>query len=230
MYIEYMYVCLVLYLNVRQLIEKGREYNVPFIMCFIDYSKAFDCVNWSSLWKVLNVLGVPNHLIVLVQSLYIYSQGVVRIDEAVSQPFCFGKGVRQGCILSPILFNAYGEYIMRQTCEDWSGGVRIGGAHITNLRYADDTTLLAADEPEMSLFFSKMERISNSLGLSINRSKTKLMVVDRANVLRLSGALGLEVVDEFVYLGSCISNKGSCETDVLKVRCLSYRRSGRIEG
>ncbi|KAA5657335.1 reverse transcriptase family protein, partial [Pseudomonas aeruginosa] len=99
-------------LNVRQLIEKGREYNVPFIMCFIDYSKAFDCVNWSSLWKVLNVLGVPNHLIVLVQSLYIYSQGVVRIDEAVSQPFCFGKGVRQGCILSPILFDAYGEYIL----------------------------------------------------------------------------------------------------------------------
>ncbi|XP_062527944.1 uncharacterized protein LOC134200039 [Bombyx mori] len=92
--------------------------------------------------------------------------------------------------------------------------VRIGGAHITNLRYADDTTLLAADESEMSLFFSKMERISNSLGLSINRSKTKLMVVDRANVLRLSGALGLEVLDEFVYLGSCISNKGSCETDV----------------
>lgn len=201
-------------LNIRQVIEKAYEYNVPVVMCFVDYSKAFDCVSWSSLWKVLSCLGVPEHLTTLLQTLYTNSQGVVRIGEVTSEPFCFGKGVRQGCIVSPILFNAYGEYIMRQTCDNWDGGVRIGGMKVTNLRYADDTTLLAASEIEMSQFLNKMEQISNSLGLSINKSKTKIMVVDRGKMLNFTGMLNLQIVDDFVYLGSSICNNGSCEKDV----------------
>lgn len=119
----------------------------------MDFSKAFDCVNWSSLWKVLLELGVPKHLIAMLQGLYRESRGTVRIDQGTSKPFCFGKRVRQGCILSPIIFNAYGEYIMRHTYDGWSGGVCIGGAKITNLRYADDTTLVATNETEMAAFF-----------------------------------------------------------------------------
>lgn len=110
-------------------------------MCFIDYSKAFDCVDWKSLWFILTELGVPQHLISLLQTLYDNNQGSVRVERTTSRPFKFGKGVRQGCILSPILFNINGEYIMRRICEDWKGGVTIGGKRITNLRYADDTTL-----------------------------------------------------------------------------------------
>ncbi|XP_052744154.1 uncharacterized protein LOC128199289 [Bicyclus anynana] len=142
------------------------------------------------------------------------NERVVRIDEMMSQPFKFCKGVRQGCILSPILFNAYGEYIMRHTCDQWEGGVRIGGVKLNNLRYADDTTLLAADEAEMCTLLERMERVSINLGLSINKDKTKIMVMDRSHTLGFTGALNLHFVEEFVYLGSTITNNGSCELDV----------------
>lgn len=201
-------------LNVRQLVEKAYEHNTPVIMCFVDYSKAFDCVNWNWLWKVLTEFGVPKHLVYLIKGLYLNNQGKVRVDSVTSDNFHFEQGVRQGCILSPILFNVYGEYIMRRTCEGWKGGVSIGGVKITNLRYADDTTLLAANESEMVALLNRMEAISKDMGLSINRSKTKLMVVDRAQKLHFSGTLKLESVDNFVYLGSIITNNGSSELEI----------------
>lgn len=201
-------------LNIRQLIEKSYEFNTPLILCFIDYSKAFDCVVWSNLWKVLRELGVPEHLVALIKALYRNSQGVVKIDHHTSEPFSFGKGVRQGCILSPILFNAYGECIIRRACENWHGGVTIGGIKVSNLRYADDTTLLAASEAEMVDILSRMERISLEMGLKINHNKTKLMIVDRSNKLQLTGALSLETVEDFIYLGANINNTGSCEKEI----------------
>ena len=91
-------------LNIRQLIEKSYEFNTPIILCFIDYSKAFDDVTWSNLWTILKELCVPVHLIALIQTLYSSNQGIVKIDKSTSDPFSFGKGVKQGCILSPILF------------------------------------------------------------------------------------------------------------------------------
>ncbi|KAJ8718731.1 hypothetical protein PYW07_016287 [Mythimna separata] len=120
-------------LNVRQIVEKAKEFDTPVIMCFVDYNKAFDCVNWGCLWRVLHELEVPDHLIALLRTLYDSSQGVVRVDKITSKPFKFHRGVRQGCILSPILFNIYGEYIMRRTCENWEGGITVGGVKMTNL-------------------------------------------------------------------------------------------------
>ena len=111
---------------------------------------------------------MPRHLTALIQSLYHQNQGVIRIEKCTSKHFTFEKGVRQGCILSPILFNIYGEYIVRQTCDGWDGGVSVGGRKITNLRYADDTTLLATSEAEMTLLLTKLERISEEMGLSRN--------------------------------------------------------------
>lgn len=103
---------------------------------------------------------------------------------------------------------------MRRTCENWEGGITVGGMKITNLRYADDTTLFAASESEMVALLDRMEQISEEMGLSINRSKTKVMVVDRSGTLELTGALNLEVVDNFIYLGSSVANDGSCEKEV----------------
>ncbi|XP_012544182.2 transposon TX1 uncharacterized 149 kDa protein [Bombyx mori] len=201
-------------LNIRQLIERSYEFGTPMIMCFIDYSKAFDCVKWDHLWKILAELGVPQHLVLLLHSLYINNQGIIRVEETISAPFKFRKGVRQGCILSPVLFNIYGEYIMRRTCEGWDGGVTIGGVKLSNLRYADDTTLLAANESEMTALMSKLEKISLELGLAINRSKTKVMVIDRMNKLEHTGSLHLETTERFIYLGSMIANTGSCEPEI----------------
>jgi hypothetical protein len=196
------------------MIGSSNEFNTPVIMCFIDYSKAFDCVNWSCLWRVLTEFGVLQHLIALICSLYTNNCGVVRIDRTLSEPFRFEKGVRQGCILSPLLFNIYGEYIMRQACEDWEGGITIGGVKITNLRYADDTTLFAANEAEMSELINRVEQVSQQIGLSINRAKTKVMVVDRSKQLEPTGNLQLDTVDEFIYLGSSINCSGSSETEI----------------
>lgn len=201
-------------LNIRQLIEKAYEFDTPIIICFIDYNKAFDCVNWDGLWTILTELGVPRHLITLIQSLYHSHQGLVKVDKTLSKPFKFRKGVRQGCILSPILFNIYGEYIMRKVCDNWHGGISVGGVKVNNLRYADDTTLFAADEPEMIALLNKVESVSKEFGLSINMAKTKVMVVDRTHKLELTGAIELDQINNFVYLGSNISNDGSCELDV----------------
>ncbi|KAA5586618.1 hypothetical protein F3H15_37365, partial [Pseudomonas aeruginosa] len=127
-----------------------------------------------------------------IRSLYLDNQGMVKVENCTSALFGFGKGVRQGCILSPILFNAYGEYIIRRACVGWEGGVTIGGTKITNLRYADDTTLLAASEIEMVNLLARIENISLLLGLKVNHSKTKVMIVDRTNSLELTGTLNLD--------------------------------------
>nr|ADI61821.1 endonuclease-reverse transcriptase [Bombyx mori] len=210
-------------LNIRQLIERCHEFDTPIILCFVDYSKAFDCVGWNCLWRVLQELGVPMHLKAFLQSLYYGSQGTVRVDYTMSNRFNFRRGVRQGCILSPILFNIYGEYIMRKTLENWDGGITIGGVKVTNLRYADDTTLLATTEAEMTELLNRMEHIGLEMGLALNRSKTKIMVVDRTKKLELSGTLNLELVDNFIYLGSNINNTGSSELEV-------RRRIGMAKG
>ena len=202
-------------LNIRQLIEKCREFNIPMVICFLDYQKAFDCVNWKILWGVLREMGVPEHLIALIRNLYNNNMAKVRIENQHSLPFKTGRGVRQGCILSPDLFNIYGEYIMRKALDEWSGGISIAGKKITNLRFADDTTLIAASEEEMLKLLNRVERESNKCGLRINADKTKIMIVDRSNALQLTDALQrFQVVDQFMYLGSYISNTGSSESDI----------------
>ena len=130
--------------NLRWILEKGREYNKHIYMCFIDYSKAFDCVDHTLLWRALEDMGVPKHLIVLLRNLYCNQEATVRTEAGDTEWFKIGKGVRQGCILSPYLFNLYTETIMRRAEMDSDNeGVRVGGCCINNLRYADDTTLIA---------------------------------------------------------------------------------------
>ncbi|VEN37907.1 unnamed protein product [Callosobruchus maculatus] len=201
--------------NIRQMIEKCREYNVPMVMCFIDYNKAFDFVNWSRLWEILNKMSVPDHLINLIKNLYLESTAVVKIEDMMSKDFHPQRGVRQGCILSATLFNIYGEAIMRNCLDEWEGGILVGGEKISNLRYADDTTIFAATEEEMATLLSRIEQESAKFGLTINKTKTKLMIVDKLNVVSRTHLLDdLERVNNFVYLGSTISNMGGCVEEV----------------
>jgi hypothetical protein len=132
-------------LNLRQIIEKGREFNITIYICFIDFRKAFDRVRRDKLWIVLHDIGVPPHLITVIKNLYIKTTGTVRANQIFSNEFHPQRGVRQGCILSPQLFNIYGEYIMRKALQSWEGGTAINGRKINNLRYADDAVLLARD-------------------------------------------------------------------------------------
>ena len=126
--------------------------------CFIDYAKAFDCVNHNKLWKILKEMGVPDHLTCLFRNLYAGQEATVRTGHETTDWFQIGKGVRQGCILPPCLFNLYAEYIMRNAgLEEAQAGIKIAGRNISHLTYADDTTLMAKSEEELKSSLVRMK-------------------------------------------------------------------------
>ena len=130
--------------------KKLREFQKIIYFCVTDYAKAFDCVDHNRLWKILKELGLPDHLICLLRNLYVGQEATVRTGYGTRDWFQIGKGVRQGYILPPCLFNLYAEYIMRNTgLEEAQAGMKIAGRNLNNLRYADDTTLMAESEEEL---------------------------------------------------------------------------------
>ena len=117
--------------------------------CFIDYAKNFGCVEHNKLWKILQEMGMPDQLTCLLRNLYAGQERTVRTNRTIDW-FQIGKGVCQGCILSPCLFNLYEEYIMRNAgLEEAQAGIKIAGRNINNLTYADDSTLMAESEEEL---------------------------------------------------------------------------------
>ena len=132
--------------------EKAREFQKNIYFCFIDYAKAFDYVDHNKLWKILKEMGIPDHLTYLLKNLYAGQEATVRTWHGTDW-FQIGKGVRQGCILSPCLFNLNAECIMRNTgLEEAQAGIKIARRKTNNLRYADDTTLMAESEELKGLF------------------------------------------------------------------------------
>ena len=138
--------------NVHWIMEKAREFHKNISFCFIDYAKAFDCVDHNKLWKILRVMGIPDHLTCLLRILFAGQEATVRTGHGTTDWFQIGKRVRQGCILSPYLFNLHAEYIMKNTgLEETQAGIKIARRYINNFRYADDTTLMAESEEELKI-------------------------------------------------------------------------------
>uniref|UniRef100_A0A8C0A939 Reverse transcriptase domain-containing protein n=1 Tax=Bos mutus grunniens TaxID=30521 RepID=A0A8C0A939_BOSMU len=161
--------------NICWMIEKAREFQKNIYFCFIDYAKAFDCVDHNKLWKILKEMGIPDHLTYLLRNLYAGQEATVRTEHGTIDWFQIGKGVRQGCILSPCLFNLYAEYIMRNgELEEAQAGIKIAGRNVNNLRYADDTTLMAESEEELKSLLMKVKVESEKVGLKLNIQKTKI--------------------------------------------------------
>ena len=124
--------------------KKAREFQKNIYICFIDYAKAFDCVDHNKLWKILQEMGIPDHLSYLLRNLYAGQEATVRTGHGTTDWFQIGKVLRQGCILSPCLFNLYAEYIMQNTwLDEAQAGIKIARRNISNLRNVDDTTLMA---------------------------------------------------------------------------------------
>ena len=125
-------------------------------------------------WKILKGMEIPNYLTCLLRNLYAGQEATVRTGRGTTDWFQIGKGVRQGCILSPCLFNFYAEYIMRNAGRDEAqAGIKIAGRHINNLRYSDDTTLIAESEEELKGLLRKVKEKSEKVGLKLNIQKTK---------------------------------------------------------
>jgi len=142
--------------NICWIIEKARKFQKNIYFCFIDYAKAFDCVDPNELWRILKEMGIPDHLTCLLRNLHAGKKATVRTGHGTRDWFQIGKGVRQGCILSPYLFNLYADYIMRNAgLEEAQVEIKIAGRNINNLRYADDTTLMAESAEEIKSLFLK---------------------------------------------------------------------------
>ena len=133
--------------NIHWIIEKSRDFQKNIYFCFIDYTKAFDWVYHNKLWKILQEMGIPDHLTWLLRTLYAGQEATVRTGHGTTDWFQFGKGVHQVCLLSPCWFNLYAERIMRNAgLDEAQAGIKIARRNINNLRYADDTTLMAESE------------------------------------------------------------------------------------
>ena len=138
---------------------KEQEFQKNIYFCFIDYAKAFDCVHHNKLWKIFQEKGITDHLTCLLRNRYAGQEAIVRTGHQTTDWFQIGKGVCQGCILSPCLFNFYAEYIMRNAgLEKAQAGIKIARRNINNLRYADDTTLMAESEEELKSLLIKVKR------------------------------------------------------------------------
>ena len=138
--------------------QESSRRNIYF--CFIDYSKAFDCVDHNKLWKILKEMGIPDHLTCLLRNLYAGQEATVKTGHGITDWFQIGKGVRQGCMLSPCIFNLYAEYIMRNAgLEEAQVGIKIPWRNINNLRYADDTMLIAESKEELTPLDESKRRV-----------------------------------------------------------------------
>ena len=162
--------------NTCWIIKKARKFQKNIYFCFIDYAKAFNCVGHNKLWKILKEMGIPDHLTCLLRNLYASQEATVRTGHGTTDWFQIGKEVHQGCILSPCLFNFYAEYIMRNAgLEEAQAGITIAGRYINNLRYANDTILMAESEEELKSLLMKVKEESEKVGLKLNIQKTKIM-------------------------------------------------------
>ena len=166
--------------------------------CFIDYAKACDCVDHNKLWKILQKMGIPDHLTCLLRNLYAGQEARVRTGHRRMDWFQIGKGVLQGCILSPCLFNLYAEYIINAELYEAQVGIKIAGKNINNLRYADDTTLMAESEEELKNLLLKVKEESEKVGLKLKIQKIKIMASGPITSWEIDG----ETVSDFILGGS----------------------------
>ena len=177
-------------------------------------------MDYNKLWKILEYKGIPEHLTCLLRNLYAGQEATVRTGHGTTDWFQIGKGVHQGCILSPCLFNLCAEYIMRNAgLEEAQAGIKIAGRNINNLRYADDTTLMAESEEELKSLLMRVTEESDKVGLKLNIQETKIMASGPITSWEIDG----ETVSDFIFGGSKISADGDCSHEI-KRRLLLGRK------
>ena len=179
----------------------------------------------NKLWKILKEMGIPDHLTCLLRNLYAGQETTVRTGHGTTDWFQIGKGVRQGCILSPCLFNLHAEYIMRNArLEEAQGGIKIAGRNINNLRYADDTTLMAEREEELKSLSMKVKEESEKVRLKLNIQKTKIMASGPITSWEIDGET-VETVSDLILGGSKITADGDCSHEIKRQASLSITSS-----
>ena len=188
--------------NICWVVEKAREFQKNIYFCITDYAKAFDCVDHNKLFKIIQGMAIPDHLTCLLRNLYAGQEATIRAGHGTIDWFQIRKGVCQGCILSPCLFNLYAEYIMRNAgLDEAQAGIKIARRNIDNLRYADDTTLMAENEEELKSLLMKVKEEREKVGLNLNIRKAKIMASGPITSWQIDGET-VERVRDFI-LGGC---------------------------
>ena len=200
--------------NRNLIIKKAREFHKNIYLCFIDYAKAFDCVDHNNLWKILKEMGIPDHLICLLRNLYAGQEATVRPGHGTTNWFQIGKGVHQSCILSRSLFNLCAEYIMRNVgLEKAKARIKIAGRNVNKFKYAYDTTLMAESEEELKSLLIKVKEESEKVGLKLNIQKTKIIASGPITLWKIDGET-METVSDFIFGDSKITADGDCSHEI----------------
>ena len=197
--------------NLKLIIQKCREFNVDLYVCFIDYSKAFDCVSHSKLWETLRDMGFPSNEVKLIKEFYKGQQSAVRTICGTTEWVSVKRGVRHGWILSPYLFNIYTESIMRavedEGVNNHSKECNIHGHNVSSRRFADDTVLLSHTNEGLQNLVESVKTHSERKHLMLNTKKTKVMKTDKTigpvNITVNNEMF--ETVNKYEYLGSTVT-------------------------
>ena len=184
----------------------------------------------SKLWKILKEMEIPDNLTCLLRILYADQEATVRTRHGTTNWFQIGKGVHEGCILSPCLFNLYAEYIIRNAgLDEAQAGIKIAGRNINNLRYADGTTLMAQSEEELKSLLMKVKEESEKTGLKLNIQKIKIMASDPITSWKINGKT-MEKVTDFISLGSKIIVDGDCSHEIKRCLLLGRKAMTNLDG
>ena len=179
-------------LDHRKKQESSRKTSIPALLTMPKPLTMWITINW----KILKEMGIPDHLTCLLRKLYAGQEATVRTGHGTTDWFQIGKEVRQGCILSPCLFNFYAEYIMRNAgLEEAQAGIKIARRNINNFRYTDVTTLIAESEEELKSLLMKVKEESEKVGLKLNIHKTKIMASGPITSWQIDG----ETVRDFIF-------------------------------
>ena len=198
--------------NICWIMEKARDFQKNIYFCFIDYAKTFECVDHNKRWNILKEMGIPDHMTCLLRNPNAGQEVTVRTGHRTTDWLQIGKVVHQGCILSPCLFNLYAEYILRNAgLEEAQAGIKTAGRNINNLRYADDTTLMAESEEKLKSLLMKVKEESEQVGLKLNIQKTKIMASGLITSWKTAGET-VETMSYFIFGGSKITADGDLKS------------------
>ena len=200
----------------RTLCERSLEYGNEIFICFVDFEKAFDRIDWVLMLKILKKIGVDWRDRRLIMNLYRNQKAVVRIQHEFSDEGELGRGVRQGCCMSPLLFNIYAEAMMEEAMEGIEEGVKIGGKLLKDVRFADDQGMIASREAGLQKIMDSLNATALRYGMKINIKKTKVMKVSReGGTINITiNGLKIEQVKSFKYLGCILTEDGKCENEI----------------
>ena len=201
----------------RMLCERSLDHGNDLYVCYVDFEKAFDRVRWDKLMNILKELKVDWRDRALVKDLYMRQEAVVRLECGDTDPGEIGRGVRQGCPLSPLLFSIYAESMMREAIDDIEEGVLVGGRLLKDVRFADDQGMVASSNDGLQRLMDGLNKTAGEYGMKVNVKKTKTMVISKTEGKTVEIEIGqqkVEQVQQFMYLGAVITEDGRCEKDI----------------